>query len=128
MDGENMANVANANTSRSTGSPAKLHIGAFNCGIDGWVNTDVTPHLWVARIPFAAKLLHLVRVLDDARYDEHRRGRFDGLRYMDATKALPLADASVSAVFSSHVFEHLFPDEIERLVYEIFRILIPGGV
>ena len=34
----------------------KLHLGAFNCGIEGWINTDVTPHMWIARLPFAAQL------------------------------------------------------------------------
>ena len=31
-------------------------------------------------------------------------------------------------MFSSHVFEHLFTDEVERLVKELYRIMIPGGV
>lgn len=115
-------------TSSADGPRPKLHIGAFNCGIDGWINTDITPHMWIARVPFAAGALHLAGVLSDARYEEHRKGRFDGLRYMDVTKPLPFEDASLAAVFSSHVFEHLFPDEIERLVREIFRVLAPAGV
>jgi SAM-dependent methyltransferase len=106
----------------------KLHLGAFNCGIDGWINTDVTPHLWVARIPFAAWALRQVGIMNAERLEEHRAGRFAGLRYMDLTRPLPLADESVSAVFSSHVFEHLFPDEVERLMLEIHRVLTPGGI
>jgi predicted SAM-dependent methyltransferase len=47
---------------------------------------------------------------------------------MDVRKPLPFGDESTTAVFASHNFEHLFPDEIERLVREIFRILVPGGV
>jgi Methyltransferase domain len=35
---------------------------------------------------------------------------------------------SVSAVFSSHVLEHLFFDEVERLIVEIYRLLVPGGI
>lgn len=106
----------------------KLHIGAFNCGIEGWINTDITMHLWIAKLPFAARALHLAGLLSDVRYAEHRRGRFDGLRHMDLTKPLPFADRSLSAVFSAHVFEHLFPDEVERLSREIARVLAPGGV
>lgn len=117
-----------AGTPSSHLSLPKLHLGAFNCGIEGWINTDVTPHLWIARVPLAARALYLAGILGQARYDEHRRGLFDGLRYMDLTKPLRFATASVSAVFSSHVFEHLFPDEIDRLSHEIFRILAPGGV
>ncbi|WFU30387.1 methyltransferase domain-containing protein [Bradyrhizobium brasilense] len=110
------------------GSLEKLHIGAFNCGIDGWINTDITMHLWIARVPFAAKALHLAGMLSDARYAEHRQGRFAGLRHMNLTRPLPFADRSLSAVFSAHVFEHLFPDEVERLAREIARVLAPGGV
>ena len=88
----------------------KLHIGAFNCGIEAWINTDITMHLWIAKLPFAARALHLAGLLSDARYAEHRLGRFDGLRYMDLTKP------------------HLCPDEVERLSREIARVLAPGGV
>jgi SAM-dependent methyltransferase len=63
-----------------------------------------------------------------ARYQEHREGRFKKLKRMDLTKTLPFARQSVSAVFSSHVFEHLFGDEVERLIAEIHRVLKPGGV
>jgi len=106
----------------------KLHIGAFNCGIAGWINTDITMHRWIARVPFAAQALHVAGLLSDARYAEHRQRRFAGLRYMDLTKPLPFTDDSLSAVFSAHVFEHLFPDEVERLAREITRVLAPGGV
>jgi SAM-dependent methyltransferase len=106
----------------------RLHIGAFNCAVEGWVNADVTPHLWVARIPFAARIMRACGLMSAQRYDEHRKGVFRKLRYIDLTKPLPFPDNSISAVFSAHVFEHLFPDEIERLVSEIGRVLAPGGV
>jgi hypothetical protein len=69
----------------------KLHIGAFNCGIKGWINTDITMHLWIAKLPFAARALHLAGLLSDVRYAEHRQGRFDGLRHMDLTRPLQIA-------------------------------------
>jgi SAM-dependent methyltransferase len=106
----------------------KLHLGAFDCAVDGWLNTDVTPHIFIAKIPGAAGLLRAVGKLDDKKYDMHRRGAFRALKYVDLTRPLPLADKSVAAVFSSHVFEHLFRDEVRRLITEIHRVLIPGGV
>ena len=106
----------------------KLHLGALNCSVPGWVNTDITPHIWIARIPFAAFLLRLCGRMTAARYQEHREGRFKHLKRVDLTKPLPFADQSVSAVFSSHVLEHLFCDEVERLIPEIHRVLKPGGV
>jgi SAM-dependent methyltransferase len=106
----------------------KLHLGASNRSVPGWVNTDITPHIWIAKIPFAPAVLRLSGRMTTERYDQHRRGDFKDLKYMDLTKPLPLGDGSVSAVFSSHVFEHLFFDEVDRLVGEIYRILVPGGV
>ena len=29
----------------------KLHVGAFDVAHDGWLNTDVTPHMAIARVP-----------------------------------------------------------------------------
>ena len=109
-------------------APIKLHLGAFNCAIAGWINTDITPHLWIARIPFAASLLRLLGKMTKERYREHREGRFRKLKYLDLTRPLPYASGRVAAVFSSHVFEHLFFDEVERLIGEIYRVLVPGGV
>ena len=62
------------------------------------------------------------------RYEQHRKGIFRKLHYLDLTRPLPYKDCSVSAVFSSHVFEHLFMDEVESLVREIYRVLEPGGI
>ncbi|QDM22644.1 methyltransferase domain-containing protein [Tardiphaga sp. vice154] len=106
----------------------RLHLGAFNCAVDHWINTDVTRHIWVSRIPLAARALHMCRLMGAERYREHREGRFRKLRYMDLTKPLPFPDRSISAVFSAHVFEHLFPDEVEALTREIARVIVPGGV
>jgi SAM-dependent methyltransferase len=110
------------------GHLSRLHLGAFDCAIPGWVNTDITPHLWIARIPMADKVLRGLGKLSDERYAAYRDGRFRSLRYVDLTKPLPFDDESCEAVFSSHVFEHLFMDEVERLVPEIYRVLVKGGV
>lgn len=106
----------------------KLHLGAFDRAVEGWLNTDVTPHIFISRVPGAAGLLRAAGKLDDHKYHMHRSGQFRALRYLDLTKPLPFADESVTAVFSSHVFEHLFRDEITQLVGEIRRVLTPGGV
>jgi hypothetical protein len=34
-----------------------LHLGCLDRPVDGWVNTDITPHIFVARIPLAARIL-----------------------------------------------------------------------
>jgi SAM-dependent methyltransferase len=123
-----MASVSSKSDPNEGRPSVRLHLGAFDCGIFGWVNTDITPHMWIARIPLAPALLYRLGVLSAYRYQAYRDGRFRMLQYVNLTKPLPYGDSSCEAVFSSHVFEHLFFDEVERLVREIWRVLRPGGV
>ncbi len=46
----------------------------------------------------------------------------------DLRKPLPFAEASFTAVYHSHVLEHLPPREGEALISECRRVLKPGGV
>jgi len=46
----------------------------------------------------------------------------------DINDGIPFADGSFDAVYHSHVFEHLKPEQGERLLQECFRVLAPGGV
>lgn len=108
--------------------PARLHLGCFDCIVPGWVNTDITPHIWVARIPFAARLLFGLGRITAERYEQHRRGLFKRVRYLDATKRFPYPDESFDVVFSSHFLEHLFPDEAAFCLTETYRVLRSGGV
>ncbi|HET9074374.1 MAG TPA: methyltransferase domain-containing protein [Solirubrobacteraceae bacterium] len=106
----------------------KLHLGAFDQVVDGWINTDVTPHLVLARIPGAGALLHRVGRLSSERYAAYRDGRFARLRHLDLTRRLPFPDGVLAAVYSSHTFEHLQRDAAERAIAECHRVLRPGGV
>jgi hypothetical protein len=35
----------------------KLHLGCFDQAYDGWVNADVTPHIFISRVPGLALIL-----------------------------------------------------------------------
>jgi len=37
--------------------PRKLHLGCFDQVFTGWVNTDISPHIFVAMIPGLSYLL-----------------------------------------------------------------------
>ena len=115
-------------TARTTEVSRRLHLGCFDRQIHGWINTDVTPHLWVARIPGLAALLWRLGQVSDQRYDQHQRGVFRSVRYMNAAKTFPYPDNYFSAVFFSHLLEHLRPVDAHRCLSEIQRTLQPGGV
>jgi SAM-dependent methyltransferase len=108
--------------------PTKLHIGAFNSPVDGWLNTDITPHIFITRIPFAPLLLFKTGRITAERFDEHRRGVFKKLSYLNVAKKFPFHSNHFSSVFSSHVLEHIFPSDVPNLMTSIYRVLRPGGV
>ena len=57
--------------------------------------------------------------------DWHPRSR--EVLHLDATKRYPFEDASLEAVFSEHMIEHVsFPDGL-KMLGECFRVLEPGG-
>lgn len=106
----------------------RLHLGCFDRPVRGWINTDVTPHLWVARIPGLAALLWRLGRITDRRYEQHRRGIFRPIRYLNVAKRFPYPDDYFRAAFSSHLLEHLHPGDAQRCLSEIFRTLKPSGV
>lgn len=47
--------------------------------------------------------------------------------WLDVRCGLPFATGSVDSAYSTHMVEHLYPDELERLFAECVRVLKPGG-
>jgi predicted SAM-dependent methyltransferase len=105
-----------------------LNFGCFDQVVEGWVNTDITPHIFVAKIPFAAWMLYHLGQMTAERYEQHRLGLFDAIRYVNLTKRFPFRDNEFDNAFSAHVLEHLPRDEGRQCVREVHRILKPGGV
>jgi SAM-dependent methyltransferase len=106
----------------------KLHLGCFDRPTRGWINTDITPHLWIARVPGLAALLYKGGKISCRRFEEHKAGIFNNITYLDVTKRFSYRDGTFDAVFSSHLLEHLYRDQAEACVGEIFRILKRGGI
>lgn len=48
--------------------------------------------------------------------------------WLDVRQPLPFPDGSAGLVYTSHMLEHLFPNEALSLLTEIHRILTPTGV
>jgi SAM-dependent methyltransferase len=112
---------------RRLGDQIKLHLGCFDQVYEGWINTDITPHLFVARIPGLAFCIKSLGLMSAQRYEQHKRGVFRKVYYLDVTKRFPLSDQSVDWVFSSHMLEHLTPSKAACCVKEVFRVLKLGG-
>ena len=106
----------------------RLQLGAFDQVQEGWLNTDVTPHLFVARAPGLAWLLHRLGVIGPDRYAAHRSGRFGSLDYLNVGRPFRFDDDTFEAVYASHLLEHLDRDVAERCLNEVYRVLSPGGI
>jgi SAM-dependent methyltransferase len=112
---------------RSTRS-RRLHLGCFDQPRDGWLNTDITSHVWISRIPFLPELLHALGRMDSRRLAQHRAGVFRRVERLDVTRRFPFADRAFEAIYSSHVLEHMPPDAAAHCLREVYRVLEPGGV
>lgn len=106
----------------------KLHLGCFDKVLAGWINTDVTPHIFVAKTPGLPFLLYKIGLLPRQRYDQHTAGIFRSIHYLDVTKRFPYADGSIDCVFSSHLLEHLYPDQAALCIAEVYRVLKVSGI
>jgi SAM-dependent methyltransferase len=106
----------------------RLQLGAFDQVQEGWLNTDVTPHLFVARVPGLAWMLHRLGVIDDDRYAAHRSGRFRSLHYLDVRRRFRFGESTFEAVYASHLLEHLDRDVAESCLSEVHRVLRPSGI
>jgi len=106
----------------------RLHIGCFNQPIDGWYNTDITPHIWLSRIPGAPLVCRYLGLISEERLGEHRAGIYRSVYYLDAIKRFPHAENSFEAVFCSHTLEHIHPSFVPGLFSEVLRVLLPGGI
>lgn len=47
--------------------------------------------------------------------------------WLDVRCGLPFATNSVDSIYSTHMIEHLYPDELEKLLRECVRVLKTGG-
>jgi predicted SAM-dependent methyltransferase len=47
--------------------------------------------------------------------------------WLDVRNGLPFRSNSVASIYSTHMFEHFYPDELKRLLRECVRVLKTGG-
>jgi SAM-dependent methyltransferase len=106
----------------------KLHIGCFDVPLAGWYNTDITMHIFVARIPFLAHVLCFLGLIDEKRFQQHREGVFRSVHFLNALKRFPFPDGTVGAVYSSCMLASFTRKKALECLKEINRVLRPGGI
>ena len=106
----------------------KLHLGAFDQIHPGWVNTDITPHITIARVPGLWRVMRATGMLNERQARLHEAGVFRQLRKLDVSGRFPYGDASVEAIHTSHMIGTLMRATAQNCLNECFRVLRPGGV
>jgi hypothetical protein len=118
-----LAQTASASTpTQPPAAPSPEAYVQFGCGLCApatWRNFDAGPAFWLEKnLPFLKKTLV-------------RRGFPDypaNIEYGDVVKGLPVAPASVRAVYCSHVLEHLALADMRATLRNVLSYLQPGGV
>jgi len=91
----------------------------------GWINVDGSWNARLAKHPLLRRTLSKFRLLPA---DKVEIPWSPSIFIHDVRKPLPFSDGSVAAVYASHVLEHLYREEGQRLIAESFRVLAPEGV
>jgi predicted SAM-dependent methyltransferase len=97
----------------------RVNVGCGPSPTPGWINLDNSPSVRLRSLPVG-------RLLSPERRAVWRAAREHGIQYGSARR-LPFPAASVDAIYSSHMLEHLFRDDARRFVAECRRVLVPGG-
>jgi len=110
---------------QEAGSSIRVHLG---CGLitpPNWVNVDGSWNARLAKHPLLRRTLHTLHITEA---DKIQVGWNPKIVIHDLRKPLPFRDGSASAVYSSHVLEHMYFEDGQRLIRECFRVLENGGV
>lgn len=104
--------------------PDRLNLGCGPNAPANWVNVDGSWNAWLS------SHLHLRRALESLALVEPNQGSRWDVRPLvhDLTKPLPFKDNTFAVVYGSHVLEHLYLVDAQKLLRECRRILRPGGV
>lgn len=111
---------------RSNGGhrPLWLNLGCGHNTTENWLNFDRSPmialrhHRWLKRLLRSAGILH----------DEHMADYPANVTRRNLVRPLPFEDATVSAIYSSHLLEHMYIDDARRLLRECHRVCQKGAV
>jgi len=102
----------------------RLNLGCGPNALEGWVNLDSSWNAWLTHHP------HLRRCLTAGRLISQAQANHWTVRPVihDLRRPLPFPDGKFSAIYASHVLEHLYFSDAEKLLWQCNRVLQPGGV
>ena len=106
----------------------KINIGCGTSPTKGWLNYDNSNAIKLANSPFRYRIAKTLGLLSSAQIENIEWNRLNSIEFADASKSIPLADASVDCIYTSHMVEHLSKSEVKSFLKEAKRVLKPGMV
>jgi len=103
----------------------KLHLGCGLMAPQTWLNVDGSRNAWLAQRPVLRSIARTFGLVP--KYADAVKWPTNVLIH-DIRKPLPWADGTFTAVYASHVLEHMYLGQARRLLKECYRVLRPGGV
>jgi SAM-dependent methyltransferase len=113
---------------QETQSDIKVNVGCGTSPTEGWLNFDNSFSVRVARWPLIVPALAGLRLIDTQSSGLVEMAQNGSIRFANAAAHIPCPGRSVSAVYSSHMVEHLDRGEARAFLGEVMRVLRPGGV
>ena len=104
-----------------------LYVGCGNNVIDGAVNIDNSFSVKLAHNRLLLSILSFLGFISERNKHFIRIAREKGIQYGEATD-LKCKDESFDVVFTSHMMEHLYAEDLDKFIAESWRVLKPGGM
>jgi predicted SAM-dependent methyltransferase len=109
----------------NTPLPDQLHLGCGGFAPAGWLNSDGSWHVWLARWPRLRRVAIACGLLPRFHAENPWPAH---IQHLDLRRKLPFADHQFSAIYAAHVLEHLDRAAALALLQECARCCRPGGV
>jgi len=122
---ENAAQIAPEVTKWQLPPGILLHVGCGPIAPEGWTNLDASWSVVISRVPGLRKLLRTVGLISNEAASQNWPRN---VRFHNVAHGLPFENGTVTAVYASHVLEHLTHSQARYFLEESFRVIAPGGV
>lgn len=106
----------------------KINVGCGRSPTDGWLNFDNSPSIRLAASRWRYVLAKSLSILDSNQIKNIEWNRTHNIQFADACKHIPVNNGAASAIYTSHMLEHLSRKAAVKFLAEALRVLEPGGV
>ena len=103
----------------------RVNAGCGSSPTPGWVNFDNSFSIRATHWPLVVPALVRLRLLGGPSADLARAADAKNIQFANATARIPCASNSVSAVYSSHMIEHLDRGEAAEILREAGAVVVP---